>query len=245
MTGDTTAAAALSGLTDSLVADYNVVDFMHTLVDRSADLLGEAGGLMLSDGGDLQILATTSYQVKMLELFELDNREGPCLECFTSGAPTVDIGDGDPRWPHFSKRRQESDYCAVYAVPLHIGDDVLGALNTFRTVDQGEMTAPDQQLQQAFADLAAIGLMQQRALRKRTVLAEQLQTALHSRVLIEQAKGVLAGREGIPVEVAFTILRSYARSNQRRLSDVARDVIDGALPTRQFAEPRKRHHPNR
>jgi GAF domain-containing protein len=239
MNSDMGTAAALTGLTDSLVADHDVVDFMHTLVDRSVDLLGQAGGLMLSDGGELQILATSSYRVKVLERFQLDNREGPCLECFTSGAPTVDIGD-DPRWPRFSKRRKDLNYFAVYAVPLHLGDKVFGALNTFRTVEQGKMTSADQQLQQAFADLATIGLVQQRALRERTVLAEQLQTALHSRVLIEQAKGVLAGREGIPLDVAFTVLRSYARSNQLRLSDVARDVIEGVLTTGQLAEQRKR-----
>jgi transcriptional regulator with GAF, ATPase, and Fis domain len=234
------AAAVLSGLTDSLVAEYDVVDFMHTLVDRSVDLLGEAGGLMVSDGGELQILATTSYRVKMLELLELDNHQGPCLECFSSGAPTVDIGDGDVRWPLFSERRKGLNFFAVYAVPLHLGNDVLGALNTFRTTEQAEMTPADQLLQQAFADLATIGLVQQRALRRRTVLAEQLQTALNSRVVIEQAKGVLAGREGVPVDVAFTALRSYARSKQRRLSDVARDVVDGALPTRRLAEERRR-----
>ncbi len=230
----------MAGLTDSLVRDHDVVDFMHAVVDRSVELLGAAGGLMLSDSGDLQVMATSSYAVKALELFELDNREGPCLECFISGAPTLDIGDGDPRWPSFSSRRRESGYFAVYAVPLRLGDEIIGALNTFRTAEQAEMSPGDQKLQQAFADLATIGLVQQRALRERSVLAEQLQSALHSRVLIEQAKGVFAGRENVPLDVAFNVLRSFARSNQLRLSDVAKGVVDGAVPTGELRQNVKR-----
>jgi transcriptional regulator with GAF, ATPase, and Fis domain len=217
-------------MADTLVDDFDVIDFLHVLTERSVQLLGvSAAGLLLTDERDqLQVLAASSEQSRLLELFQLQADEGPCLDCFHSGQP-VSIADlrEAGKWPRFSAAAAEVGFVAVHALPMRLRNEVIGALNLFDIKPVG-LDAEMFRIGQALADVATIGLLQQRAIRRRDALTEQLQAALNSRVLIEQAKGVLAERLGISVNEAFTILRSSARGTNRRLSELAQAVVDGS-----------------
>ncbi|PKV83459.1 GAF and ANTAR domain-containing protein [Streptomyces sp. TLI_146] len=220
-------------LADNLVADFDLIDFLRLLTDRCAALLAaSAVGVLLADrDGELRVMAASDERVRLLELFQLQNDEGPCLECFRTGAP-VDIPDLSQevaRWPRFTALARQSGFSAVQALPMRLRDDVVGALNLFRTAP-GPFDPSATHIAQALADVATISLLQHRTTQRSTVLNEQLQTALNSRVLIEQAKGKLAERQGIDMEQAFTALRGYARAHNRRLSDLARAFIDDAEP---------------
>ncbi|MGW4907301.1 GAF and ANTAR domain-containing protein [Streptomyces sp. NPDC004270] len=220
-------------LADNLVADFDLIDFLRLLTDRCVAMLGaDAAGVLLADhNGELRVMAASDEQVRLLELFQLQSDEGPCLECFHSGTPvivtdlTLEIG----RWPRFVTAAHRSGFGAVQALPMRLRDEVVGALNLFRAAP-GPFDPAGTLIAQALADVATISLLQQRSTHRSTILNEQLQTALNSRVLIEQAKGKLAERQGIDMEQAFTTLRGYARSHNRRLSDVARAFIDGFEP---------------
>jgi GAF domain-containing protein len=218
-------------LADTLVADFDVVDFLHTLTLRCVDLFDvDAAGLMLADPlGVLRVVAASSERVELLELFELQNEEGPCLECYNAGSAVMaDNLDEVQAWPRFSEEARGSGFRAVQAVPLRLRGQVIGALNLFRA-QPGRLD--DQQLSvcQAVADVATIGLLQERAVREARLLAEQLNVALNSRVVIEQAKGILSERRNVDMDAAFRLLREYARHHNFRLAEVARDVIEGRL----------------
>ncbi|WP_308314202.1 GAF and ANTAR domain-containing protein [Streptomyces sp. GbtcB7] len=170
-------------------------------------------------------------QVRLLEFFRLQNDEGPCLGCFRTGTPVIvpDPTREIARWPRFVTAARRSGFGAVQALPMLLRDETVGALNLFRATP-GPFDLAATPLAQALADVATISLLQQRSSRRSTVLNEQLRTVLNSRVLIEQAKGKLSERQSIDMEQAFTALRGYARSHNRRLSDVARVFIDGSEP---------------
>jgi GAF domain-containing protein len=220
-------------LADNLVADFDLIDFLRLLTDRCVDMLDvSAAGVLLADlNGELRVMAASDEQVRLLELFQLQNDEGPCLECFRHGIPVTvpDLATETGRWPRFVAQAHQSGFAAVQAHPMRLRDDVVGALNLFRT-SPGPFDPVDAPIAQALADVATISLLQQRSTDRSTVLNEQLQTALNSRVLIEQAKGKLAERLNVDMETAFTALRGYARAHNRRLSDLARAFIDGAEP---------------
>ncbi|MCF2529260.1 GAF and ANTAR domain-containing protein [Yinghuangia soli] len=217
-------------LADNLVADFDLIDFLRLLTDRCVGMLGvTAAGVLLADPqGDLRVMAASDERVRLLELFQLQNDEGPCLECFRTGVPVTvpDLAMHTDRWPRFAAEARHSGYTAVQAFPMRLRDEVVGALNLFRT-DVGDFDGVDTQIAQALADVATISLLQQRSADRSDVLNEQLQAALTSRVLIEQAKGKLAERHGLDMEQAFTALRSYARSHNRRLADLAQAFVDG------------------
>lgn len=219
-------------LADTLVADFDVIDFLHTLTERSVELLhADAAGLILVDPqGQLQVLASTTDQARVLELFELQNSQGPCLDCFRSGQPVVnvDLAEVVTRWPSFEAATTAAGFRSVHALPLRLRGQVIGAMNLFCR-DRSSLTDDDVSVGQALADVATIGLLQERTVRHGEIVAEQLQAALNSRILIEQAKGVLAERSGIDVDEAFAVLRAYARSNGSQLSAVATAVISGAV----------------
>ncbi len=222
-------------MADTLVDDFDLIDFLHVLTKRCVQLLNvSAAGLLLTDGrNNLQVVAASSERTRLLELFQLQTDEGPCLDCFRTGAPvSVANLNATQRWPRFAAAAAEVGFAAVHALPMRLRGDVIGALNLFDThaLDDDRV-----RVGQALADVATIGLLQQRAIHRRDVLTEQLQTALNSRVLIEQAKGLLAERLHMNVAEAFTMLRDAARSNNRRLSDLAQAIIDGSeqLPSRQ------------
>ncbi|MCX4918129.1 GAF and ANTAR domain-containing protein [Streptomyces sp. NBC_00687] len=220
-------------LADNLVADFDLIDFLRLLTDRSVAMLdAAAAGVLLADrDGELRVMAASNEQVRLLELFQLQNDEGPCLECFHTGTPVIvtDLGTETTRWPRFATAARASGFGAVQALPMRLRDDVVGALNIFRAAP-GPFDPGATPLAQALADVATISLLQQRTAHRSSALNEQLQNALNSRVLIEQAKGKLAERQGINMEDAFTALRRYARSHNRRLSDVARAFIDDSEP---------------
>jgi hypothetical protein len=186
----------------------------------------DAAGLMLADQhGTLHATAASAENARLLELFELQNDAGPCLDAFRTAAPVVnaDLRANQQRWPRFAEAAEASGYVSVHALPLRLRSSVIGALNLF-CAHTGSLSEGDIRTGQALADVATIGILAQRNLHQAELLTTQLQAALNSRVIIEQAKGVLAERHQISVDQAFSLLRAYSRSHNLRLSDVARDV---------------------
>jgi GAF domain-containing protein len=224
-------SATFVELADTLVVGFDVIDFLHMLTDRSAQLLDvSASGLLLADPrGELRVVAASSERARLLELFQLQSDQGPCLECFRSGRPVTaaDLNLEAQRWPEFTHAALDVGFQGVQAVPMRLRDQVIGALNLFRATT-GPFDPEDIRLAQAFADVATISLLHERSLRLSEALNEQLQTALNSRVTIEQAKGKLAERLQIDMDKSFNILRNYARSRNRPLSDLARAFVDGS-----------------
>lgn len=225
-------ATTFVDLADTLVADFDVIDFLHTLATRSVELLdADAAGIMLADAhGGLHVMASSAEEARLLELYELQNNEGPCLDCYRSGRPVAP--DGLPEmissWPAFTQELRQLGFRSSQALPMRLRDETIGALNLFR-VRPGRLSEADLRIGQAMADVATVGLIQERAIAASELLATQLQTALTSRVQLEQAKGVLAQRTGLSMDQAFQLMRDYARSRSRRLSDVAAQLIDGRL----------------
>ncbi len=222
-------AGAFVDLADTLVDDFDVLDFLHSLATHCIALLDvDEAGLMLADGsGRLVVAASSTEQVRLLELFEVQNDEGPCLDCYASGEPVIveDLAaDQPPTWPRFGAEATAAGFRSVVALPLRLRNETIGALNLFRA-DPGPLVERDRSLAQALADVATIGILQERGSSRRELLARQLQEALSSRIVIEQAKGVLAERAGVHVDAAFQLLRGYARSHGLQLSEVARRVV--------------------
>jgi GAF domain-containing protein len=218
-------------LADTLVADFDVVEFLTTLAHRCAELFeaAEAGVVLGDETGTLRSVASSTEVARMLDLFELQNQEGPCLDCFRSGLPIVNRSLADPgAWPRFASEAQRLGFRMVHAVPMRLRGQVIGAVNIFSTAVE-HLSEDDVAVAQALADVATIALLQERGIREARVLNEQLQSALHSRVVIEQAKGVLAERRQVDVGRAFELLRSHARSTNQKLGDVATAVIEGTL----------------
>ena len=218
-------------LADSLVDDFDPVELMSLLADRSVELLdASAAGLMLKDPlGMPRVLAASSEAAQILELFQLQAEQGPCLDVVNSGqlVESHDLAT-ESRWPLFAREAMAAGFRSLCAVPMRLRASVIGGLNLF--LDRvGGLEPPDVLVGQALADVATITILQDRVSHDATVLSEQLQTALNSRVVIEQAKGVLAERAGISVSDAFARLRLFARSSNRHLTLVAQDVIDGRL----------------
>ena len=217
-------------LTDTMVVGFDVIDFMHMLTNRSVQLLDvSAAGLLLADPrGELRVVAASSEAARLLELFQIQNDEGPCLECFRSGQPVqvADLAAVAHRWPQFAPAAGRAGFGAVQALPMRLREQVIGALNLFRA-SPGVFDSADIRVGQALADVATISLLQERNMRHSDTLNEQLQTALNSRVIIEQAKGKLAERLGLDMDQAFNLLRESARTSNRRLSDLAQAFVSG------------------
>jgi len=209
---------------DTLVDEFDLIEFLQMVTSQTSELVeARDAGLLLADHqGRLQLMAASDERTQMLELFQVQTVEGPCQDCFQQGAPVVnaDLTEAADRWPQFAPRAVEAGFRSVHAFPLRLRKDVIGALNLFGT-EVGKMEAPDILVVQAFADVATIGLLQERAVRRGEVLSEQLQTALNSRIVIEQAKGALAQIHSISTDQAFDMLRAYCRRNNLRLGEVA------------------------
>ena len=218
-------------LADTLVADFDVVDFLTVLAHRCAELLdaAEAGVMLVDETGGLRSVASSTEAARLLELFELQNQEGPCLDCFESSTPLVNqhLASAE-QWPTFAPEALRLGYRSVHAVPMRLRGQVIGAVNIF-TTNEVLLADADVAVAQALADVATIALLQERGLREARVLNEQLQGALHSRVVIEQAKGVLAERRQVDMAGAFDLLRGHARTTNQKLGDVAGAVVDGTL----------------
>ncbi|WP_298323825.1 GAF and ANTAR domain-containing protein [Haloactinopolyspora sp.] len=226
-------------LADTLVDDYDVIEFVEGLATRVVDLLEiGASGLVLADHhGSLNLVAASSERTRALQLLQVHNAEGPCIDCYRSGSVVScdDLSTADERWPRFARAARSAGFASVHALPMRLRDTVIGTLNMFgrrsEHLDSGKL-----ELGQALADVATIGILHERTLRQHETVAEQLQAALNSRILIEQAKGILAERHRVSVADAFTALRAHARHHQRKLHDVAGNVVDGSLDVP--AEPR-------
>ena len=213
-------------LADTLVDDYDVIDLLTELSTKCVALFAvDTAGLLVDDGrGRLSVLASSSEDTRLLELFELQSDDGPCLECLRTSSPvTAENLEQETRWPEFVPRALASGFGAVHALPLRLRERTVGALNLF-TVAPGELPSSDARAAQGLADVATISLLQERRARDQDALTSQLQHALRSRVVIEQAKGVIAERAGVDMATAFERLRSQARRHQRRLTDLASDV---------------------
>jgi GAF domain-containing protein len=215
-------------LADTLIQDYDVIEFLGVLSERCVSLVdADEAGIMVTDGrGSLQVVASSSERSRLLELLELQNRDGPCLEAFMTGQPVSSadlIADRD-RWYHFSREAIAFGFRSVHTVPLRLRTQVIGALNLLRT-KTGQMNEADRTLARALAQMATIGLLQERALTASKLASSQLQTALTSRVRLEQAKGIIAERHSIDIDAAFELLRSYARSHRRQISEVALAIV--------------------
>jgi transcriptional regulator with GAF, ATPase, and Fis domain len=221
-------------LADTLVDEFDLTEFLHVLVERCVELLGvSAAGVLLADQrGGVRMAAASSEKAELLELFAADTHDGPCVECLRTGQPigSNNLAAEAGRWPRFAAAAEMCGFAAAHALPMRLRRDVIGALSLLDTVDDGahSMSA---QLGQALADVATIGILQQRTISHAGVVNEQLQSALNTRVVIEQAKGMLAAHSGtLTPEQAFAKLRGYARAHRLRLSNLAREVVTGAAP---------------
>lgn len=224
---ETRLADTFVALADTLVRDFDLTDFFHTLASTCVDVLDAtaAGILLVGPSGTLQVVASSEERMRLLELFELQNEQGPCTDCYRSGQP---VHEPDlrltQRWPMFTARALEEGFASVDAIPLRLRDTHLGALNLFNEAPGG-LSDHDRKTAQALADVAAIGLLQERAARESQLLTEQLQHALNGRVTIEQAKGILAEQGELSVGDAFARLRDHARATSTTTDKVAEQVI--------------------
>jgi hypothetical protein len=218
------------GLAETLVADYDAVELAQQLIDNSMELLPIAqAGIVLGDAqGKLHVFASSSQQTQLLELLQVHADSGPCLQAYRTGeAVFVDDVSVDPqRWPAFARRAAEYHFVSVSSLPLQLRDQRVGALNLFRT-EVGALGQTDIAIGRALAAVATVGILHQQTVTRSDRVNEQLQTALNSRVIIEQAKGVLAERGTVDMDVAFTMLRGHARRTQQRIADLARAVVAG------------------
>ena len=221
-------AAVFVEVSDTLVSQFDIIEFLQMVTLRTAELIDAAAvGLLLADQhGELQFMAASDEATTLLELFQVQTEEGPCLEAYRTRVPVVipDVRTASDRWPLFAPRAVEAGFRSVHAVPMHLRDQVIGAMNLFST-HTGGMEPNELVIVQSLADTATIGLIQERAIRRGEMLSEQLHSALNSRVVIEQAKGALARIHSIDVDAAFRLMREYARRTNQRLGDVASFVI--------------------
>jgi GAF domain-containing protein len=221
-----------ASLADTLVDDYDIVDLLQMLVDTCTELLDTtAAAILLADmTGELDVVASTSEASRLVEVMQLSAEAGPCIESFRTGSVVSlpDISESPTEWSRFRESALAQGFASVHAVPLRLRESTIGTLNLLRDAT-GELESEDRVAAQAFADVATIGILHERSLRETAVLAEQLQGALNSRIVIEQAKGVVAYTRGVPIDEAFQFIREYARSHQLGISQVAARIVDRSL----------------
>jgi GAF domain-containing protein len=232
---ETQLSTAFVKLADTLVTDFDVVDLLHWLVEECTQILDtQAGGLLLVDAaGILQLVASTSEEAQLVEVLQLAAGQGPCLDCFRAGIP-VTVGDLQAdagKWPEFSGEALTRGFRSVHATPLRLRGQIIGTMNLFST-HTGELGPADIAVAQALADVATIGILQERTIRSSSLVAANLQHALTSRILIEQAKGVLTASVGLSMNESFAALRAYARNHNLTLATVAEGVIGRTIDVR-------------
>ncbi|MDJ0377733.1 GAF and ANTAR domain-containing protein [Cryobacterium sp. PH31-L1] len=229
MTRASLVSAAFVKLTDTLVGEYDVLDVLHTLVEECVELLdATAAGLLLADpSGELQVVASTSEESYLVEVLQQQAGAGPCVDCFITGKVVTigDLKDSGEKYPDFTEAALSQGFRSVHAIPMRVRDRTIGALNLFRT-DTGDVTPEDAAIGQAMADVATISILQERTVREDAVVNEQLQRALNSRILIEQAKGVIAQVSTVDMDEAFKRLRADARARNQTMRESAENVIN-------------------
>lgn len=216
-------------ISDTLVDEFDLIEFLDTLTTRAAELSATSVvGLVLANHYEqLQFVAASREEARLLELFQIQADEGPCLDAYRTGVPVVntDLRNARDRWPHFVPQATAAGFSSVHAFPLRLRSQVIGALNFFGT-GTSQLGDDDIPIVQALADLASIAILHERAISRSEELTAQLQNALNSRITIEQAKGAIAQREGVSVDEAFVRIRRHARSTNRRLLDVSQTIVD-------------------
>ncbi|NEA59434.1 GAF and ANTAR domain-containing protein [Streptomyces sp. SID13666] len=219
-------------LADTLIDDFDIIEFLHQLSTRCLELLevSAAAILLALPGADLHPAAASDDRAELSDLLALNQREGPALDCYRTGSPVgpFDIARSTPQWPDFAGQARRAGYGVVCALPMRLRREVIGSLLLLRA-GATPLSSADVRLAQALADAATIGILHQQTLRRHADLSAQLHTALHSRIAIEQAKGVLAARWGTTVDEAFSAMRRHARTQRRLLSDVAHDIVNGGF----------------
>lgn len=230
---------AFVDLSNELVGDYDVVEVLSRLTANCAQVLDVASaGLLLADGqGVLHLVASSSERTSHLEILQLQREEGPCLDCFREGEPVVapDLETIGERWPQFHEAARETGFASVHALPMRLHDSVLGTLGLFGEAS-GRLEEDDLALAQALVHVASVAIVNEKVAADRETVNQQLQRALSSRIVVEQAKGVLAHTGGLDMESAFAVLRRYARDHQLGLTEVATRVTRRELPGETLVE---------
>lgn len=219
-------------LADTLVVDYDVVDLLQTLVDACQDLLDitEAGILLAATAGELEVVASTSESDRLVTLMQLSAEAGPTAESYLTGklVSVPDISASPAEWNRFKEAAIAQGFASAHAIPMRLRNNSIGTLSLLRDT-LGDLDEHNLVTARAFADVATIGILHERTLRESEVLTEQLQTALRSRIVIEQAKGVVAHTHGVPIDEAFGLIRAYARSHQLGISVVSAGLVNRTL----------------
>ncbi len=232
--------AAFIEFADTFVGDYDVVEFLDRLATRCVELVDVSeAGIMLADAdGTLRYIASSSERMRLVELFELQQDQGPCLDAYHEGVPVMcgTVLDANMRWPRFATQFRDAGFASVSALPMRLRTEVIGALNLFSSTP-GALGSEDQMVAQALADIATIAILHQRALGDAHIVTSQLQSALESRIVIEQAKGIVAEHAHVSIDAAFTLLRGFARSHNRLLRETAHAIIDGTLASDALTLP--------
>jgi GAF domain-containing protein len=231
--------AAFVALSSSLAVGYDVVDLLDELVGHCVRLIHvDSAGLLLADGlGVLHVMAASSEVTRLLEVFQLQRAEGPCRDCFHTGQPVSvpDLEVAAGQWPAFVPAARAAGFASIHAVPMRLRDNMLGAMGLFGTA-VGGLSEDDLSLAQALADVASVAIVQDKVVNERGAVVEQLQAALNSRVVLEQAKGILAHVGNLDMGQAFLVLRQYARNHNERLTEVANAVVTRSVPIRQLLD---------
>jgi len=228
---------AFVAMTDALMKDYDIVELLSTLLNLCTDILPvDAGGILLVDAaGDLELVASTSEEAAVVETIIIAAGAGPCIDCFSSGAPVIvsDIDATDAEWPRFRTTALEQGFRSAYALPMRLRDEVIGVMNLLGSTP-GELSEKDRNIAQALADIAVLGILHERNFREPDAISEQLHLALDTRILIEQAKGVLAYGEHLSMSESFTALRGYARAQGVTLRTAADRTVRRQVSTAEI-----------
>jgi GAF domain-containing protein len=229
---------AFVSLVDSLLDDFDIVELLTTLTERCAQLLDVAtAGLLLADAqGELHLMAATSRRTHDLEIFQLQSDQGPCLDCYRSGAPVsvANLAESD-RWPLFVAAATEAGFASVHAVPMRAMNSVLGALGLFGTA-AGALSDHDLDVAQALAHVATVAILQNQRTVDTTVISPGLRNALLSRITVDQATGFVYERTGLSMDDSFRRLRDYAHRHRKHLTEISRQLLDPNAPTELFQE---------
>lgn len=229
-------------IADTLVDEFDVVDVLTTLASRCVALFDvDEAGLMLAAAGRLQVVASSSHTMRSLELFEVRHDEGPCVDCYRDGLRVEcdDVGDAQERWPTFAVEAMKAGIGSAFAIPMRLRDQTIGSLNLLRSATGG-LTESDFAAAQAMADVATIGILQHRLVVEHKVIAGQLQSALQSRIVIEQAKGIVGATAGLTMEESFLAMRRFARNHNLKLMEVATGLVKRTLATRHVVGSSRR-----
>ncbi|MWA12131.1 GAF and ANTAR domain-containing protein [Streptomyces sp. BA2] len=242
MTREEQLLAAMVDAVDTLVDDFDLIDFLHQLCDRCNELLDvSAVGVMLADpSGGLQLIAASDEHTRLLELFAIQADEGPCVECHRDGAARFNISlrspDETAAFPLFAERARQAGFATTHALPMHLRRKAVGALNLFDSREQ-KLSDADARVAQALADVATIAILQHRSVVHGNIERAQLRAALSSRIVIEQAKGIMAERWQATLDEAFDALRRHARSHRQSLAGLCKQLIDGSLDSSTVQRP--------